>query len=83
MVGKIVWGKDGENDNFYPMWPEQNLKQPKENTKGKYRFLREPGAFNINQTRLTRLVLQQGGENSCDEIRVGPTYESVVGGGTK
>ena len=83
MVGKFVWGKDGKNDNFYPMWPEQDLKQPTENLKGKYRFLREPEAFNIDQTRLTRLVLQQGGRNCLDEIRVGPTYESVVGGGTK
>ncbi len=83
MVGKIVWGRDGENDNFYPMWPDQDLKQPTENLTGKYRFLREPEAFNIDQTRLNRLVLQQGGENCFDEIRVGPTYESVIGGGTK
>ena len=83
MVGMFAWGKDGKNDNFYPMWPEQTLKQATRNTKGKYRFLREPEAFNIDQTRLTRLVIQQGGKNCFDEIRVGPTYESVVGGPAK
>jgi len=84
LVGKIIWGKDGGNDQFYPMLPEQDLKQPAENAPHhKYRYLREPEAFNIDQTRLNRLVFQNGGNNTFDEIRVGATYESVVGSGTK
>ena len=84
LVGKFVWGKDGGNDHFYPMLAEQDLKQPAENAPHhKYRYLREPEAFNIDQTRLNRLVFQNGGNNTFDEIRVGATYESVVGGGTK
>jgi hypothetical protein len=83
IVGKFVWGKDGENDQFFPMMPEQDLKQPAENVGGKYPYLRPPEAFNIDQTKLNRLVFQKGGNNTFDEIRVGPTYESVVGGGTK
>jgi alpha-galactosidase len=83
LVAKFVWGRDGENDHFYPMVPDENLKKPVENTRGKYRYLREPGPFNVDQTKLSRLVLQDGRECSIDEIRVGPTYESVVGGGTK
>ncbi len=83
IVGKFVWGKDGENDQFFPMMPQQDLIQPAENIGGKYPYLRHPEAFNINQSKLNRLVLQKGGNNTFDEIRVGPTYESVVGGGTR
>ena len=82
LVGVFVWGKDGENDQFFPMLPEKDLKKPAENSRGKYRYLREPGAFNIDQSKLNRLVFQEGGNNTFDEIRVGATYESVVGGGT-
>ena len=83
LVGMFVWGKDGANDHFFPMQPRRDLKKPVENDRGKYRYLREPEAFNIDQTKLNRLVFQKGGNNFFDEIRVGPTYESVVGGGTK
>ena len=64
------------------MLPWQDLKQPAENIGGKYPYLRTPEAFNINQGKLNRRVFQKGGNNTFDEIRVGPTYESVVGGGT-
>jgi hypothetical protein len=37
--------------------------------------------FNIDQAKLSRLVLS--GEGQFDEIRLGPTFESVVGGGAK
>lgn len=68
---------------FFPMTPGKDLKEPVENVGGKYRYLREPKPFNIDQTKLNCLVLQDGTSCSYDEIRVGPTYESVVGGGTK
>lgn len=74
VVGKIVWGKDGENDSFVPYMPGPDLKQPDEHG-------RASAPFNIDQTKLSLLVLQ--GEGQFDEIRVGPTYESVIGGGTK
>jgi hypothetical protein len=83
LVGKFIWGKDGGNDQFHPMTPAQDLKQPVENIGGKYPYGRTPAAFNIDQTKLKRLVFQKGGNNTFDEIRIGPTYESVVGGGTK
>jgi len=83
LVGKFVWGKDGENDRFYPMMPGKDLKAPAANIGGKRPYLREPKPFNIDQTKLNRLVLQDGRNCSLDEIRVGPTYESVVGGGMK
>ena len=83
MVGKFVWGKDGENDRFYPMMPGKDLKEPAANIGGKRPYLREPKPFNIDQTKLSRLVLQDGRTCSIDEIRVGPTYESVIGGGTQ
>ena len=74
VVGKIVWGKNGENDSFVPYKPGPDLKKPE-----------KPGRpfspFNIDQSKLTHLVLQ--GEGQFDEIRVGPSYESVVGGGTQ
>jgi hypothetical protein len=83
IVGKFVWGKDGEKDQFFPMMPDENLKQPAEKVGEKYPYLRSAEPFNIDQSKLNRLVFQKGGNNTFDEIRVGPTYESVVGGGTK
>jgi len=77
VVGKIVWGKDGEDDIFVPYTPIHNLKQPENHGRSHSRI----SPFNIDQTKLSLLVLQ--GEGQFDEIRVGPTYESVVGGGTK
>jgi len=74
VVGKIVWGKNGENDSFVPYRPIHDLKQPEEHG-------RPSAPFNIDQTKLSLLVLQ--GEGQFDEIRVGPTYESVIGGGTR
>ena len=74
VVGKIVWGKDGENDSFVPYMPGHDLKRPEKHG-------RPSVPFNIDQTTLSLLVLQ--GEGQFDEIRVGPTYESVVGGGTR
>ena len=74
VVGKIVWGKDGENDSFVPYSPGHDLKLPEEHG-------RASAPFNIDQTKLRLLVLQ--GEGQFDEIRVGPTYESVIGGGTE
>lgn len=73
VVGKIVWGKDGENDSFVPYMPGHDLKKPEKHG-------RPSAPFDIDQAKLSRLVLM--GEGQFDEIRVGPTYESVVGGGT-
>lgn len=83
VVGRFVWGKDGENDQFSPMKPEHDLKQPEATVGKRYPYLRPPPDFNIDQSKLKRLVFQKGGNNTIDEIRVGPTFESVVGGGTK
>jgi hypothetical protein len=74
VVGKITWGKDGANDTFVPYTPGFDLKQPEKHG-------RAAKPFNIDQAKLSLLVIQQ--EGHLDEIRVGPTYESVVGGGTK
>ena len=73
VVARIIWGKDGENDSFVP-FPNigPDLKLPEKEG-------REFGPFNIDQSKLSRLVLS--GEGQFDEIRVGATYESVVGGG--
>jgi hypothetical protein len=74
VVGKIVWGKDGEDDSFVPFTPGHDLKMPEKHG-------RASAPFNIDQTKLSLLVLQ--GEGQFDEIRVGPTYESVVGADTE
>jgi hypothetical protein len=74
VVGKITWGKDGADDTFVPYAPGFDLKQPE-----KYGRAAKP--FNIDQTKLSLLVIQQ--EGNLDEIRIGPTYQSVVGRGTK
>ena len=73
VVGRIVWGKDGADDSFVPFHVGPDLKLPEKHG-------RAFGAFNIDQSKLSRLVLS--GEGQFDEIRVGPTFESVVGGGT-
>ena len=74
VVGKIVWGKNGENDHFVPYTPGHDLKQPEKHG-------RPSVTFNIDQEKFSLLVLR--GEGQFDEIRVGPTYQSVVGGGVK
>lgn len=72
MVGRIIRGKDGGIDSFVPFHVGPGLKLP-----GKEGRASVP--FNIDQTKINRLVL--GGEGQFDEVRVGATYESVVGGG--
>jgi len=72
VVGRIIWGKDGENDSFIPFHVGPDLKLPEKEGRASV-------PFNIDQTKLSRLVLS--GEGQFDEIRVGPTFESVVGGG--
>jgi hypothetical protein len=72
VVGRIIWGKDGANDSFVPFQVGPDLKLPEKEGRASV-------PFNIDQTRLSRLVLS--GEGQFDEIRVGATFESVVGGG--
>ncbi|MDX1565112.1 MAG: hypothetical protein R3236_06885, partial [Phycisphaeraceae bacterium] len=74
VVGRIIWGKDGKEDSFVPFHVGPDLKLPEKEG-------RHFGSFNIDQSKLSRLVLS--GEGQFDEIRVGPTFESVVGGGAK
>jgi len=72
-VARMVWGKDGQPDQWIPYFVAEDLKLPE--TPG--RLFTEP--FNIDQSKLSRLVLQGGEGSPLDEIRVGPTFESVVG----
>lgn len=73
VLGKLTWGINGENDSFVPFHIGPDLKLPEKEG-------RHSVPFNIDQTKLSRMVLS--GEGQFDEIRVGPTYESVIGGGT-
>jgi hypothetical protein len=72
VVARITWGKDGADDSFVPFQVGPDLKLPAKEG-------RHSVPFNIDQSKLSRLVLE--GEGQFDEIRVGPTYESVIGGG--
>jgi hypothetical protein len=72
VVGRITWGKDGEKDAFVPFFPTPDLQCPEKHG-------RASAPFSIDQSKISRLVLH--GEGQFDEIRVGPTFESVVGGG--
>jgi hypothetical protein len=74
VVGRIIWGQDGEDDSFVPFHVGPDLKLPEKEGRASV-------PFNIDQTKLSRLVLS--GEGQFDEIRVGPTFESVVGSGAK
>ena len=76
-AAKMVWGKDGQPDQWIPYFVPDDLKLPEKPG----RVFTEP--FNIDQSKLSRLVLKGGDGSNVDEIRVGPTFESVVGGGTK
>ena len=73
VIGRITWGQEGENDSFVPYITGHDLKMPEKHGRASV-------PFNIDQSKISLLVLQ--GEGQFDEIRVGPTYESVVGGGT-
>mgnify|MGYP001823296343 FL=1 len=74
VVGRITWGKDGKNDSFVPYQVGPDLKLPEKHGRASV-------PFNIDQGKLSRLVFS--GEGQFDEIRVGPTYESVIGAGVK
>ena len=75
VVARITWGKDGQPDSIVP-FPNigPDLKLPEKEG----RHFKPP--VNIDQSRLSRLVLS--GEGQFDEIRIGPTFESVVGRGS-
>lgn len=72
VVARITWGKNGENDSFVPFQVGPDLKLPEKEG-------RHSAPFNIDQAKLSSLVLE--GEGQFDEIRVGPTFESVIGRG--
>ena len=73
VLARITWGQGGENDSFVPFTKiGPDLKLPEKEG-------RHSVPFNIDQTKLSRLVLSGGGQ--FDEIRIGPTFESVIGGG--
>ena len=72
VVGRVIWGKDGEIDSFVPFHVGPDLKLPEKEGRASV-------PFNIDQTKINRLVLS--GEGQFDEIRIGATFESVVGGG--
>ncbi len=74
-VAKMIWGKDGAPDQWLPYFVEDDLKLPTNN----FRTFKEP--INIDQSKLSRLVLQGGTGTPVDEIRVGPSFESVTGQG--
>jgi hypothetical protein len=73
VAGRIIWGKDGENDRFEPFQVGLDLRLPEQEG----RRFKPPS--NIDQTKLSRMVI--GGVGQFDEIRVGPTDESVIGAG--
>jgi hypothetical protein len=77
LVCKITWGKDGEPDELLPYHVEKDLKLPEKPG----RVFTEP--FDIDQSKLSRLVLEGGATSDVDEIRVGPSFESVLGGAAK
>ena len=60
-----------------PYHVQKDLKLPEKHG----RVFEEP--FDIDQSKLSRLVLEGGPTSDVDEIRVGPSFESVVGGGTR
>ena len=71
----MVWGANGGPDQFLPYHVQRDLKLPE-------KIGRTLDPFNIDQSKLSRLVLKGGRASDVDEIRVGPTYDSVLGGGT-
>jgi hypothetical protein len=73
-VGKMVWGANGEPDQFLTYHLQRDLKLPE-------KIGRTLKPFNIDQSKLGRLVFKGGRASDVDEIRVGPTFESVIGGG--
>ncbi len=70
-------GKDGNPDQLLTYHVQKDLKLPEKPG----RVFTEP--FDIDQSKLSRLVLEGGATSDVDEIRVGPSFESVVGCGTK
>jgi hypothetical protein len=71
----MVWGKDGEPDQWIPYFVPDDLKLPEKHG----RIFSEP--LNIDQSKFSRLILDGGDSSNVDEIRIGPSFESVIGGG--
>jgi len=73
LVGKLTWGADGADDTFvmYLPEPDLNLGEP----------TRSATPFNVDQSSLDQLIIKTRNAMTFDEIRFGPTYESVIGGG--
>jgi hypothetical protein len=72
VVGKVVWGTGGANDTFEIYMPDANLVQGAR--KGAVQ------SINIDQSTFNRIVVYNGAAGiEYDEIRVGSTYESVIG----
>ena len=69
----MVWGRDGEPDQWTPYFVPEDLKLPEKHG----RIFTEP--FNIDQSKLSHLVLKGGDASNMDEILIGPTFQSVVG----
>jgi alpha-galactosidase len=72
LVAKLTWGKDGEDDSFLPYWVPPELTLPEGNARPAY-------PYQIDQTQISRLVVEGSEDSYIDEIRVGPTFESVIG----
>ncbi|MFT5905279.1 MAG: hypothetical protein ACI9E1_000875 [Cryomorphaceae bacterium] len=72
-AAKMIWGKDGQPDQWIPYFVKDDLRLPEKHG----RTFKDP--INIDQSKLSRLVLQGGAGTPLDEIRVGPTFESVIG----
>jgi len=73
-VAKMEWGKDGEPDQWKPYFVGDGLNLPAKHG-------RTFKSFNIDQKQLSRLVLRGREASTLDEIRIGPSYESVIGQG--
>lgn len=73
-VGKMVWGENDELDQFLTYHVQRDMKLPEKTG-------RTLAPFNIDQSKLSRLVFKGGRGSDVDEIRVGPTFESVIGQG--
>jgi len=73
-VGKMVWGANGEPDQFLTYHVQRDMKLPEKTG-------RTLDPFQIDQSKLSRLVFKGGRSSDVDELRIGPTFESVIGAG--
>lgn len=73
IVGQLIWGANGADDQYYIYFPDSELNLGSAS--------RSAAAFNVDQTSFNSFMFDfYNVAGEVDEIRIGASYEAVIGG---